>query len=122
MPSSGAWRGRSRLRTRKIQEETMSFDWKFLIPAVLGFLAGLLPPLIIERWKNKKEERRKIDIIENDITNLQNTFKNFSKEMEHRLTTVEERARALEINLSHNTGVLKSKLPDTPLEDTPAAP
>jgi len=68
----------------------MIFDWKFLIPALLGFLAGLLPPLIIERWKNKKEERRKIDVIENDITNLQTSFKNFSKEMEHRLTTVEE--------------------------------
>lgn len=99
----------------------MSFDWKFLLPALLGFLAGLLPPLIIERWKTKKEERRKIDLVENDIVNLQSTFKTFSKEMEHRLTTVEERARALEINLSHNTGVLKSKLPDTPLEDTPAA-
>ena len=100
----------------------MIFDWKFLIPALLGFLAGLLPPLIIERWKNKKEERRKIDVIENDITNLKTSFKNFSKEMEHRLTTVEERARSLEINLSHNTGVLKSKLPDTPLEDTPTSP
>lgn len=98
----------------------MSLDWKILIPGLLGFFAGLLPPLIIEKWKNRKEERRKLDIIENDITNLQNSFKTFSKEVEIRLTTGEERARSLEINLSHNTGVLKSKLPDTPLEDTPS--
>ncbi len=96
----------------------MDFDWKFMIPALLGFFSGLLPPLIIEKWRGRKEEKRKLDVIENDIVNLQNSFQTFSKEFETRLTTNEERSRVLEINLSHNTGVLKGKLPDTPLEDT----
>jgi hypothetical protein len=34
------------------------------------------------------------------------------------LYSLEEKVRALEINLSHNTGALKAKIPDVPLEDT----
>jgi len=96
----------------------MPSDWKFLIPALLGFFSGLLPPLIIEKWKGRREEKRKLDVIENDIMTLQNSFKSFSKELESRVAATEERERTLEINLSHNTGVLKGKLPDVPLEDT----
>ncbi len=92
----------------------MSFNLNYLIPALLGFLSGILPPLIIEKWKGKKEEKRKLTSIEQDISALQNAFQDFSS----RLAPLEEKVRALEINLSHNTGVLKGQNPDIPLEDT----
>lgn len=92
----------------------MSFNLNYIIPALLGFCSGILPPLIIERWKSKKEEKRKLVSVEKDISNLQNAFQDFSL----RLAPLEEKVRALEINLSHNTGVLKGQNPDIPLEDT----
>lgn len=91
-----------------------------MIPALLGFCSGILPPLIIEKWKGKKQEKQTLTSIENDITNLQNSFHDFSSNLEKRLTSTEEKVRALEINLSHNTGVLKGQNPEVPLEDTTA--
>ncbi len=92
----------------------MSFNLNYIIPALLGFCSGILPLLIIEKWKGKKEEKRKLTSIEQDISVLQNAFQDFSS----RLAPLEEKVRALEINLSHNTGVLKGQNPDIPLEDT----
>jgi hypothetical protein len=94
----------------------MMVDLDFILPAFLGFSAGILPPLIIEKLKNKKEEKQKLASIENDIQHLQNSLQSHSSN----LSTLEEKVRALEINLSHNTGALKAKIPDMPLEDTTA--
>ncbi len=94
----------------------MTFSLNFIMPALLGFLAGILPPLIIEKWKSKKEEKQKLTAIENDIKHLQSSLQGHSSS----LSSLEEKVRALEINLSHNTGALKAKIPDMPLEDTTA--
>jgi hypothetical protein len=80
----------------------------------VGFCSGVLSPFIMEKLKGKKEEKRKLTSIEQDISVLQNAFQDFSS----RLAPLEEKVRALEINLSHNTGVLKGQNPDIPLEDT----
>ena len=94
----------------------MIINLDFILPAFLGFSAGILPPLIIEKWKSKREGKEKLASMENDIKHLQNSLQSHSSS----LSSIEEKVRALEINLSHNTGALKAKIPDMPLEDTTA--
>lgn len=85
----------------------------FIVPALLGFFSGLLPPLIIEKWKSNKEEKKKLTLLEKDLGDLQNNFNSVSSSF----SSIEERVRTLELNLSHNTGVLKAKIPGAALED-----
>ncbi len=80
----------------------------------VGFCSGVLSPFIMEKLKGKKEGIGKLTSIEIEISTLKNTFQDFLS----RLAPLEEKVRALEINLSHNTGVLKGQNPDMPLEDT----
>ncbi len=91
-----------------------------IIPALLGFAAGIMGPLVAEKWKGKKAEERKLTSIEIDAVSLQNSFQMHTADTEKRLTSMEERLRSLEINISHNIAVLKVKMPDAPLEDSAA--
>mgnify|MGYP000588373193 CR=1 FL=1 len=84
----------------------------FAIPAAIGFFSGLLPPVIIEKWKTNKEEKKQLTLLEKDMQDLVEHYKNVSSS----ISIMEEKIRALELNLSHNTGVLKAKIPEAPLE------
>lgn len=86
----------------------------FGIPAAIGFFSGLLPPIIIEKWKTNKEEKKQLTLLEKDMQELSEHYKNVSSN----ISVMEEKIRALELNLSHNTGVLKAKIPEAPLEGT----
>ncbi len=97
---------------------TASLD--FIIPALLGLSSGMLGPIVIEKWRSVKSENNKLTSIDNDILNLQGSLLRLTSDLEKRMSSTEEKVRALEINLSHNTGVLKGKSPDIPLEDTTA--
>lgn len=94
----------------------MILTLEIFIPALLGFSSGMLAPIIVEKWKGKKAEERKILSIEIDTVSLQNSFQAHAADTEKRLTSMEERLRSLEIN----TAVLQVKLPDAPLENSTA--
>ena len=96
----------------------MIFDTNFITPALLGFFSGLLPPLIIEKWKGSRDAKNRLTLLEVDVQIIKDNFKGFSAELDKRLIPIEEKVRALEVNLSHNTGVLKATIHNAPLEDT----
>ncbi len=102
---------------QKLKESYMDFSFYSILPAILGFFAGMIAPIVVEKWKGRKDEERKVISIEKEVTILQDSFKSLALDMEKRLSVTEERIRALEINISHNNAVLKVKLPDAPLEE-----
>ena len=102
---------------QKLKESYMDFSFYSILPAILGFFAGMIAPIVVEKWKGRKDEERKVMSIEKEVTILQDSFKSLALDMEKRLSVTEERIRALEINISHNNAVLKVKLPDAPLEE-----
>jgi hypothetical protein len=77
----------------------------------------MIGPIVVEKWKGKKEEERKVLSTENEMIILQNSFKSIAADLEKRLSVTEERLRSLELNISHNNAILKVKLPDAPLEE-----
>ena len=95
----------------------MDFSFYDILPAILGFFAGMIGPIVVEKWKGKKEEERKVLSTENEMIILQNSFKSIAADLEKRLSVTEERLRSLELNISHNNAILKVKLPDAPLEE-----
>ena len=95
----------------------MDFSFTAILPAILGFFSGMIAPIIVEKWKGKKAEERKVMSTENEMIILQNSFKSLAADLEKRLSVTEERLRSLELNISHNNAVLKVKLPDAPLEE-----
>lgn len=90
---------------------------EFILPAIIGFLSGIFAPMIVEKWKGKKEEERKVSLIEADLKQLKEEVEEISSQHKEAYSSLEERLRSLELTLSHNTGVLKSKMPEAPLED-----
>lgn len=95
----------------------MDLSFNAILPVILGFLSGMIAPIIVEKWKGKKAEEQKVMSTENEMVILQNSFKSLAADLEKRLSVAEERLRSLEINISHNNTVLKVKLPDAPLEE-----
>ena len=106
---------------QKLKESYMDFSFYSILPTILGFFAGMIAPIVVEKWKGRKDEERKVISIEKEVTILQDSFKSLALDMEKRLSVTEERIRALEINISHNNAVLKVKLPDAPLEEGAAS-
>ena len=73
----------------------MDFSFNAILPAILGFFSGMIAPIIVEKWKGKKEEERKVMSTENEMIILQNSFKSLAADLEKRLSVTEERLRSL---------------------------
>ena len=82
---------------QKLKESYMDFSFYSILPAILGFFAGMIAPIVVEKWKGRKDEERKVISIEKEVTILQDSFKSLALDMEKRLSVTEERIRALEI-------------------------
>ncbi|MES2252577.1 MAG: hypothetical protein V4482_02705 [Pseudomonadota bacterium] len=93
------------------------FDFKTVIlPATIGVFGGLLGPILVEKWKGSEEEHKKQIVMEERFKKLEEKSNNSSSDLEERITSIESQLKNLELNISQNTGVLKGRLPDIPLE------
>lgn len=92
----------------------MPFRLDVIIAAVIAFISGVIVPFVLEKIRNKKEQQQKVLSMDNDLI----LFKSFMSDVEKRLVPMEERVKNLELNISHNTGLLNVKMEDMISEDT----
>ena len=90
-----------------------NFTIQYVLPSFLGFLAGIMAPIIVEKWKGSKEGLRKQIFMEAEISKLQETLSNFSVKTEEKITSLENQLKNTEISLSHYHGLLESHRLDT---------
>ena len=89
---------------------------KIILPSLLGFFGGFLGPVLVEKWKHNKAKIKQQMIIETDLQKLREQFDSFSSSAEERMGSMETRLKNIELNVTHNMGVLKGQFADTPLE------
>ncbi|MES2607641.1 MAG: hypothetical protein V4544_02780 [Pseudomonadota bacterium] len=97
------------------------FDFKsVMLPALIGVFGGLFGPILVEKWKGSEEGSKNQIVIEQRLQKLEEKVNSFSSGIEDRMTSMENNLKNIELNISRNTGVLKGKLPDIPLEVIPS--
>lgn len=92
-----------------------------VLPAFVGFFGGFLGPILVEQYKGIKEESIKQITMEEKLKNLDDKLTKESSLLEGRIGALENHCRNLELNQSRNSGVLKGRLPDIPLEGIPSS-
>jgi hypothetical protein len=95
--------------------DTADFQ-KIILPALLGFFGGFLGPVLVEKWKHNKAKIKQQMIIETDLQKLREQFDTFSSSTDERVNHLDIRLKTMEMNVSHNMGILKGQLSDVPLE------
>ncbi|MDP3372082.1 MAG: hypothetical protein Q8S21_04250 [Candidatus Paracaedibacteraceae bacterium] len=88
-----------------------------IFPTALGIFGGFLGPILVEKWKGSENNSKKQIFMEAEIQKTEEKLTSFVQSMETRLSSVENQLKTIELTLSHNTGALKSRLPDIPLKE-----
>ena len=92
-------------------------DFKSVIlPALVGVFGGFFGPLLLEKWKGSENRSTKQIYMEAELQKLEERLNSISYDMGERVTSLDNRFKSLELTFTHNTGILKGKLPDAPLE------
>lgn len=93
------------------------FDFKSVIlPAVIGVFGGLLGPILVEKWKGSEEGNKKQIVIDERLKKLEEKTNDFSAGLTNNVASIENRLKNLELNITHNNGILKDRFPDIPLK------
>lgn len=94
------------------------FNFKSIIfPTVLGIFGGFSGPILVEKWKGNEDNSKKQIFMEAVLQKMEEKLNTFIQSAEGRISSVEAELKTIELTLSHNTGVLKSKLTNAPLKE-----
>jgi len=87
---------------------------KFIIlPILLAILSGILSPIIVERWKQSSKDAQKLLLLEQRIEKIEESLGNLNNRVDKAIPHLENELKDVEVQISHDVGVLKGRLPET---------
>lgn len=87
-----------------------------IVPTIIGIFGGFLGPILVEKWKGNEANFKKQIIMSAEVHKTQENLNTFMATMESRMSSMENQIKIIELNLSHNAGVLKGLYPNAPLK------
>ncbi len=85
---------------------------KFVVlPIIAAVLSGTFGPMLVEKWKESTEDSKKLLLMEQRIEKIEEALNHLNANLEAKIPHLEHELRDVEVQVSHNAGVLKGRLP-----------